>query len=105
VDKPETKHSVVAKLIAENMPKIEKSKRSVAQRGRYVHPTGKRVQDFALEYLEEQPNKIAKWAMLGKHIQSVGFSESSINNGISRLKENGAIKKIGPGMYKLVEKK
>lgn len=102
-DKPE-KHSVVAKLISENMPKITKQKSNI-QRPRFVHPDGKRVQDLVIEYLEKQPNKMGKWAVMSHHIRDQGFAPSSINNGISRLKKEGIIKQTGPGMYKLVEKK
>jgi len=102
-DKPD-KRSVVAKLITANMPKITKQKSNI-QRPRFVHPDGKRVQDLVIEYLEKQPHKIGKWAVMSYHVRDQGFAASSINNGISRLKKEGIIKQTGPGMYKLVEKK
>jgi hypothetical protein len=106
VDKPD-KHSV-AKLIAKNMPKnlaAPKITKSKSDRQRFIHPTGKRVQDLVVEYLEEQPNKTGKWAVMSYVVRDQGFAASSINNGISRLKKEGIIKQIGSGMYKLVEKK
>jgi hypothetical protein len=77
--------------------------KSKAALSRFVHPEGKRVKDFVLEYLEKQPDKIGEWAELGEHIQSEGFKKSSINNGISRLLQSKQIKKVGVGKYQLVK--
>jgi hypothetical protein len=82
---------------------VKSNKRAKAQKERFSHPSGKRVQDFIIEFMEERPNKIAMWKDLAKHIQATGFERSSINNGISRLLKNKIIKREGTGKYKLIK--
>lgn len=87
--------SRIAKLVAK-MPQVKDSTR------RFVHPTGKRVQDFIVEFMEKQST--ANWKELSDLIESQGYHKSSINNGLNRLIEAKIIKRTGVGMYKLEKK-
>jgi hypothetical protein len=113
VNKPETKQSEMAKLIAKNMPKITdkleapkpKLTMKQIQRTRFNHPSGKRVFDFIVEFIEKQPDKTATYGQMGHFIMKQGFSKSSINNGLTRLVLNNVIRKTDYGVYTMVNKK
>lgn len=89
----------VAKLVAQQKLEAPKPKKKYVA---FKHPSGKTGPIFLLEYITE--HKQARWAELGKYIQSLGFAQSSVNNGISRLLEDGKIEKIGPALYAIPKK-
>jgi hypothetical protein len=93
-------HSEAIKLLG-----TTKSNKSVAQINRFIHPSGKTVKAFILELMEEQPNKPSMWKDLAKHVESLGFHKSSINNGITRLIAEKKIKRVGTGKYMIIERK
>ena len=80
--------------------KPEKS--NVAPPDKFYHSSGKRVQDFIIEYMNGSEKESFEWKELGEHIAKQGFRKSSINNGITRLIEVKKIKRVNPGVYSLV---
>jgi hypothetical protein len=89
------------------LPKITKmvafDKLDRRQLGHFRHPSGKTAKDFVLEYL--QNNKTGQWRDMNEHIVQLGFSKSTLNNAISRLKYEGKIELVSTGIYKLTDKK
>jgi DNA-binding MarR family transcriptional regulator len=97
IEKPVVKQSIVEKILIENKKKHK-------QVEHFKHPSGRTLQDFILEYINNNPKYPANWKDIGKHAESLGFHKSSINNGITRLLKAGLIQKVSPGKYKLHDK-
>jgi hypothetical protein len=66
----------------------------------FKHPSGKTLIDFVFEYMQGKDR--VTWAELRRLAISLGFSQSSINNAISRLISNSKIKKVDQGMYSII---
>jgi hypothetical protein len=81
---------------------IEKATKKVAPQNKFYHSSGKRVQDFIIEYMNGSDKISFKWAELGNHIEKLGFHKSSINNGITRLVKAKKTNRFDPGVYALV---
>lgn len=94
---PPVKQPAIAKLLAQH--RLEAPQKNHKSRNKFNHPDGKTGQQFIIEYLNQMPDKQAKWSELGKYLESIGFARSSVNNGISRLLKDGKIEKVGPAMY------
>jgi hypothetical protein len=79
----------------------DKNKSKIGQK-HFIHPTGKTTLDFTFEFL--QKHKTATWREMSKHIVSLGYNKSSINNAVVRLVNRGLVEKVKPGVYQLAQK-
>jgi hypothetical protein len=83
------------------LPKEKKSPKRVSH---FKHSSGRTLQDFILEYMNNTSNYPVTWVELANRAESLGFRKSSINNGVTRLIKAKLIQRISSGKYKLMEK-
>jgi hypothetical protein len=97
------KSSIAQHEVMKLIGNVKPNTRSIAQQNKFYHPSGRTVKEFVMEYMGLEPNKSHAWKDLRTHVETQGFSKSSINNGIARLLKDKKIRRDRVGKYKLIK--